>query len=114
MAETRVSQAHFDLDTKYFNDAAKICHDLAKQLTECKNGMDKKKDDLMFHWGGEGRNTFEKKYHSLSQQFGDISDALYDIAETIYDAEEAYIQADLELAKALTADEGGEGDQGRY
>ncbi len=57
------------------------------------------KSNLLFSWAGEGRNTFEKKYRVLAQQFGDLSDDLRDISVSIYDMEHEYIQADMDLAK---------------
>ena len=66
------------------------------------------KDDLMFSWAGEGRNSFEKKYRILSQQFGDLRDEVREISEGLIDMEQAYIQADTDLAKSM------EGKDSRY
>lgn len=101
MSDKQVSQKTFFLDTKSFDKVAELCKDLAEKLSDTINEMDLEKDKLMFTWTGEGRNTFEKKYRILSQQFTDISDDLRDISESVYQMEEEYIQADVELAKAM-------------
>lgn len=101
MADTRVSDEEFRLDTASFDEAAKLCKTLAEKMGNLKNDMDGMKANLMFSWAGAGRNMFEKKYRVLSQQFGDLSDDLRDISESIYDMEQEYIQADTDLAKAL-------------
>ena len=109
MANTaRVSESEFYLDTASFDEAAKLCKDLAEKMTSLKNTMDGKKLNLMFSWAGEGRDMFEKKYRVLSQQFGDLSDDLRDISESIYKMEQEYIQADTDFAKAL------DGSDNRY
>lgn len=101
MADSRVSDEEFSFDTGHFDEAAKLCADLAKKMENLKNEMDGMRSNLLFTWTGEGRNMFEKKYRILSQQFGDIGDALRDISESIYDMEGEYIQADVDLAKTL-------------
>lgn len=101
MAEERVSSDVFYLDTKGFDDVAKASRKLAEKMENLKNELDSMKCDLMFSWAGEGRNTFEKKYRVLSQQFGDIGEELREISETIYEKEQEYIQADTDLAKNL-------------
>ena len=106
--DTRVSGSEFYLDTAIFDEAAKLCKDLAEKMTSLKNNMDGKKNNLMFSWAGAGRDMFEKKYRVLSQQFGDLSDDLRDISESIYQMEQEYIQADTDLAKAL------DGSDNRY
>lgn len=104
----RVSGSEFYLDTASFDEAAKLCKDLAEKMTSLKNTMDGKKSNLMFSWAGAGRDMFERKYRVLSQQFGDLSDDLRDISESIYQMEQEYIQADTDLAKAL------DGSDNRY
>lgn len=100
-SDTRVSSEEFYLDTASFDEAASLCKKLAEKMTSLKNDMDGIKSNLLFSWAGEGRDTFEKKYRVLSQQFGDLSDDLRDISESIYGMEQEYIQADTDLAKAL-------------
>lgn len=99
--DTRVSSSEFYLDTASFDEAAKLCKNLAEKMTLLKNDMDGKKSNLLFSWAGAGRDMFEKKYQVLSQQFADLSDDLRDISESIYQMEQEYIQADIDLAKAL-------------
>ncbi len=101
MVDKRVSQDDFMLDTRSFDEAARLCKSLAEKMSNLKNDMDGMKTNLMFSWAGEGRNMFEKKYRILSQQFGDLSDDLRDISESIYSMEQEYVQADTDLAKAL-------------
>jgi|GEM_PF-450785 len=100
-SKTRVSDADFNLDTKSFDEAARLSKELAEKMKDIKDTMDGAKNNLMFSWIGDGRDMFEKKYRVLSQQFGDISDDLREISESIYEMEQEYIQADVELAKGL-------------
>lgn len=97
----RASDSEFYLDTHSFDEAAKVCKELSDKMTSLKNDMDEKKSNLLFSWAGAGRNTFEKKYRILSQQFSDLSDDLMDISESIYEMEQEYIQADMDLAKSM-------------
>ncbi|HIR00329.1 MAG TPA: WXG100 family type VII secretion target [Candidatus Scybalocola faecavium] len=97
----RVSGEVFHLDTKSFDQVITSTQDLADLLGDLKNNMDRMKDNLMFSWAGDGRNTFEKKYRLLSQQFGDLRDEVREISQGLIEMEEAYIQADTDLAKAL-------------
>ena len=46
--DTRVSGSEFYLDTASFDEAAKLCIDLAEKMTSLKNNMDGKKNNLMF------------------------------------------------------------------
>lgn len=78
--DTRVSGSEFYLDTASFDEAAKLCKDLAEKMTSLKNNMDGKKNNLMFSWAGAGRDMFEKKYRVLSQQFGDLEELLEEAA----------------------------------
>lgn len=106
--ESRVSDKEFFLDTASFDEVAGICKDLSEKMLSVKNEMDGMKSLLVFTWAGEGRDSFEKKYRLLSQQFGDLSDSLRDISEGIYEMEQTYIQADTDLAKSL------DGETNRY
>ncbi len=91
----------FSLDTSNFDDVIEKAKKLAETMGTLKNEMDGLKSNLMFSWAGKGRNTFEKKYRLLSQQFGDLKDDLYEISESLLEIEEKYIQADTNAAKAL-------------
>ena len=99
--DTRVSDAEFSLDTGNFADVISIADELTNKMSELKNQLDNLKENLMFSWSGKGRNTFEKKYRLLSQQFGDLRDDLRDITEALKEREQAYIQADIDIAKTL-------------
>lgn len=99
--DKRVSDKEFELDTSSFDMVINSCKSLADKMSGLKNDLDDMRNELMFSWAGEGRNTFEKKYRILSQQFKDIKDDLYDISENLLSMEEQYIQADTDLAKAL-------------
>ena len=99
--DTRVSQEEFKLDTSNFDSVIEKSRSLSNTMGTLKNELDKLKDNLMTSWAGQGRNTFEKKYRLLSQQFGDLKDDLRDISEALLSMEEDYIQADTDLAKAL-------------
>lgn len=102
MAKTkRVSDEEFSLDTSGFDEAAKLCADLAEKLEMLKSDMDIKKSNLMFSWAGDARNNFEKKYRLLSHQMRDIGDVLRDLSEEIYEKEAKYIEADTKLAKQI-------------
>lgn len=107
-SRTRVSDAEFHLDTDAFDAVITSTQELAQLLADMKNDLDGLKDDLMFSWAGEGRNSFEKKYRILSQQFGDLRDEVREISEGLIDMEQAYIQADTDLAKSM------EGKDSRY
>lgn len=98
---TPVSADEFKLDTSNFDTVIEKSRSLANKMGDLKNDLDRLKNDLMFTWAGEGRNTFEKKYRLLSQQFGDLKDDLMDISENLLSMEEEYIQADTDLSKAL-------------
>ena len=104
----RVSAEEFSLDTTNFDETAELCSKLAEKMENLRGEVDSMKSNLMFYWAGKGRNTFEKKYRLLSQQFGDIGEDLREIAEGIYSMESDYIQADTDSAKAL------EGKDERY
>ena len=106
--DTRVTGEVFNLDTSNFNDVAEKSRSLSEKMATLKNDLDRLNGDLMSSWAGEGRNTFEKKYSLLSQQFGDLKDSLRDISESLLSMEEEYIQADTELSKAI------EGKDSRY
>lgn len=106
--DTRVSGEEFKLDTSNFDNVVEKSRDLSEKMATLKNDLDRLKGDLMCSWAGEGRNTFEKKYRLLSQQFGDLKDSLRDISESLLSMEEEYIQADTELSKAI------EGKDSRY
>lgn len=96
-----MSADNFSLDTSNFDAVIEKARTLADKMATLKNEMDGLKSNLMFSWAGKGRNTFEKKYRLLSQQFGDLKDDLYEIAESLLEIEEKYIQADTDAAKAL-------------
>lgn len=97
----RVSDEEFKLDISNFDSVIEKARSLADRMGELKNELDGMKSNLMFKWVGMGRNTFEKKYRLLSQQFGDLRDDLREISENLYLIEESYIQADTDLAKTL-------------
>ncbi|MBQ2943222.1 MAG: WXG100 family type VII secretion target [Ruminococcus sp.] len=99
--DKRVSQEEFILDTGNFNAVINTTKNLAKKMGTLKNELDGIKNNLMFSWAGEGRDTFEKKYRLLSQQFGDLKDNLMDISENLSYMYEQYVQYDTDLAKAL-------------
>lgn len=99
--QTRVSDEEFNLDTSNFASVISKADDLADKMAELKNDLDGLSKNLMFSWAGKGRNTFEKKYRLLSQQFGDLKEDLREIAEALKSMEQEYIQGDIELAKAL-------------
>ena len=101
MAATKVSAQEFSLDTSNFDFVVKLSRDLAEKMAELRNDLDGVKSNLMFVWSGDGRNTFEKKYRLLSQQFGDLKDDLREISEGLLKMEEEYIQADTDLSKSL-------------
>lgn len=98
---TRVSSEEFSLDTSNFASVISQANSLADKMATLKNDLDSLKIDLMFTWAGNGRNTFEKKYRLLSQQFGDLKEDLREIAESLKNMEQEYIQADVDLSKAL-------------
>ena len=99
--DTRVSGEEFSLDTSNFATVISKADSLADKMGNLKNDMDNLKNNLMFTWAGKGRNTFEKKYRLLSQQFGDLKEDLRDIAEKLKEMEQEYIQGDIDLAKAI-------------
>lgn len=98
---TKVSSEEFSLDTSNFASVISKADSLADKMATLKNDLDGLKNDLMFSWAGKGRNTFEKKYRLLSQQFGDLKEDLREIAEGLKNMEQEYIQADVDLSKAL-------------
>lgn len=96
-----MTQDNFSLDTSSFDDVIKKAKSLAETMADLRDEMDRLKTDLMTTWSGKGRNTFEKKYRLLSQQFSDLKDDLYEIAESLLSIEEKYIQADTDIAKTM-------------
>lgn len=98
---TEVFGEEFKIDTSKFADIISNAEQLVDKMTSLKNTLDNAKRDLMFTWAGLGRNTFEKKYNLLSQQFGDLKEDLREIAEELKKMEQEYIQADMDLAKSL-------------
>ena len=98
---SRVSQDEFEFDTVRFRIVINNADALADKMNELKKELDNLNSKLMFTWSGEGRNTFEKKYRLLSQQLGDMKEDLREIAEELKTAEQAYIQYDVDLAKAI-------------
>ncbi len=107
-ADTRVSNEEFNLDTSNFDTVIGKSKSLANKMGDLKNELDGLKNNLMFTWAGKGRNTFEKKYNLLSQQFGDLKDDLMEISESLLSMQEQYIQRDTDLSKSL------EGVDSRY
>lgn len=105
VVDTRVSADEFSLDTSGFAGFISKADGLADKMAELKNELDSLKNELMFSWAGKGRNTFEKKYRLLSQQFGDLREDLRDIAEGLKEMEQEYIQADVDLSKALDGED---------
>lgn len=102
MAEdTRASDSEFNLDVNNFENVAKQLRQIAKQLKEFRLEMDRCKTEALYTWAGIGRDTFEKKYRLLTQQVSDINDELEEYANNLYKMEQEYIQADVELAKAV-------------
>lgn len=99
--DTRVSDEEFSLNTGNFDSVINKANALAELMGGLKDDLDGLKNELMFSWAGKGRNTFEKKYRLLSQQFGDLEEDLREVAEDLYKIEEEYIQHDTDLAKAL-------------
>lgn len=97
----RVSSEEFSLDTSNFASVISKADSLADKMGELKDDLDNLKNNLMFTWAGKGRNTFEKKYRLLSQQFGDLKEDLREIAEGLKEMEQEYIQADTDLSKSL-------------
>lgn len=97
----RVSDQEFSLDTSHFASVIRKAEELSGKMGDLKNKLDGLKNNLMLTWAGNGRNTFEKKYRLLSQQFGDLKEDLRDIAENLKTMEQEYIQKDIDLAKTL-------------
>lgn len=95
------TDSEFYLDTSNFDEVIRKCNTLADTMANLKNNMDSQEQELLSSWAGDGRNTFEKKYRILSQQFGDLEDDLRDTSERLLKDEESYIQADTDAAKAL-------------
>lgn len=91
----------FTLDTSSMSSIAETCKELAERMRTMKQELDNAKTEALQNWAGEGRNMFEKKYHYLIQQLGDITDDLFEMSEGIYDAEDSYIQTDMDAAKRL-------------
>lgn len=101
MGSSKPFDSGFSLDTSNFDSAAALCTKLAEKMRDLKQDLDNTETDLVNNWAGAGRRTFQKKYHFLTQQLGDLKDELYEMADKIYTAEEAYIQTDMDTAKAL-------------
>lgn len=83
------------------NSVAGKCEKLAEKMRTLKQNLDNSQVNLIENWHGKGSNMFQKKYHYLAQQLKDLSEELYEIANAIRDAEDAYIQADMDAAKAM-------------
>ena len=97
----RISDEEFSLDTGNFEETINKADDLADKMSDLKNHLDELNNMLMLSWTGKGRNTFEKKYRLLSQQFGDLRDELRDFTEKLKDMEQVYLQADVDISKSL-------------
>ncbi len=101
MTSGRVTGEIFELDTSGFDSVITKTQKLSNKMTNLKVELDALKDKLMHTWAGEGRNTFEKKYRLLAQQFEDLSTNLDEISEELVVKSEQYIQADVDLSKTL-------------
>ena len=91
---------NFSLDTSSMQDIIVASKSLAEQMSELKNDLASIETDLLFHWAGEGRNTFEKQFHLLTNEFEDINQDIWDIYEKMVAAEGEYLQADVDIAKS--------------
>lgn len=98
-AAGRASSDEFLLDISGFDAVITGSKTLADKMRDLKGQMDGVELTLMSSWAGEGRNTFEKKYRVLAQQFDDLTDDLFQISEDLLKIEEQYIQADTDMAK---------------
>lgn len=92
---------NFFLHTKEFDGAVSKSRTLANEMQKLNSDMDNIKNLLLFEWVGEGRNAFEKKYHMLDRQFGDLCEELWEIYEKLCTANEAYLQQDIDAAKQM-------------
>lgn len=101
MGESKPFDSGFHLDTSNFDSAAELCTRLAEKMRDLKQDLDNTEIDLINNWSGKGSCMFQKKYHFLAQQLGDLKDELYEMADKIYTAEETYIQTDMDTAKVL-------------
>ena len=90
----------FSLDTSSMQDIIVSSKSLAEQMSELKNDLVAIETDLLFHWVGAGRNTFEKQFHLLTNEFADINEDIWDIYEALVAAEGEYLQADVDIAKS--------------
>lgn len=97
----KVAANDFKLDTKSMDQAINDCKKLAEKMRELKQQLQDGEVALIGSWEGEGSTAFQKKFHVLSQQLGDLKDDLYCLAEDIKTAQEVYIQADTDSAKYL-------------
>ena len=94
-------EGDFVLDTTNFSSVAHHCQDLANKMRQLKQDLDNGKVEVLTSWEGKGSKAFQKKYHFLIQQLGDVTDELFDIAESIWNAEDSYIQTDMDAAKSM-------------
>lgn len=102
--------SNFTLDTSNMDVAAGSCERLAEKMEAFKADLDAKKNELLSHWEGKGRNEFEKQYRILTSQLKDISENLWITKQDILTAEESYIQADTDAAKKLEGKTYGKGN----
>lgn len=91
----------FKLDTSAFAESANATKALTEELDTVIEKTDNAVNALFDSWAGQGRNTFEKKYHIFERQISDIRTGLWDLYEDIIEAEKSYIETDLKSEKSI-------------
>lgn len=88
------------IDTEEFLTLIESSRSLAEDLGTLKYNLNTYKSALIGNWLGKGRNQFEKSYHAMMRKLEDEIDCTWDIYDALVEAEAAYMQADIDAAKA--------------
>lgn len=91
----------FYLDTSNMNTIIGHTKRLAEEMETLKADLNIEMADVAVDWLGKGGTMFEKKYKLLLQQMKDMSQSIYDLSERLITSAEAYMQADVDMSKAM-------------
>ncbi len=92
------------VDLTHFPEAQVAIKEVAEYLDTLKYTLDKRRDDVIANWVGDGRNAFENAYRIMVQKLQDQTDLTWEIFSELCSDYESFIKADVDIAKGLTGE----------
>lgn len=102
------SAEEFYLNTRNMDAVIAQVQKIAETMETTKSDYREEVTKLTANWVGKSRNMFDKKSAQLIRTLTDVSQSFYDIGEDLLSASQAYMENDMENAKAM------DGKQNRF